>query len=231
MADHSGHRGRHRERVLGTLHRSLHTSTDEQLLELTLFAVNSRGDTRPLARELLNRFGGLGGIMSRSPAQLRAQKGVGGNTAFLLSLIGELLRRAENDFSPGSVISDPESAFAYMKPRLIGLARDTVFYAILTGDSRAAKCGVLSGGLGADNLYILGPETVRLHSRSVLLFHAYPEGGPKTDDEEIRRVIEMSKVLSRPGIKLLDFIAFSGEGFISAVQKGLLPVPGPTRSV
>lgn len=225
MEDHSGHRKRHRERVLSKLHRSLHGATDAELLETLLFAVDPRGDTRPLAEALLNGSGGLEGAVDRSMRELCQVSGVGENTAFLLALVGELSRRADESFSPMPRIRDPESAVAYMKNRLLGLCRDTAFFICLDGDGRAVKCAALDGPLRPENMDRLGPETVKAHSRAVILLHAYPEGAPVRDEEEIRAVLKMSKVLALPGIALLDYIAFSADAFFSLARDGPLPPP------
>lgn len=225
MEDHTGHRARHRERMLFALHRGLHCSTDAQLLENVLFAVNPRGDTRPLAEALLARFGGLENVTDRPIPELCRVRGVGDNTAFLLALIGELSRRAEGGLSPGPRISDPDSAFGYIKGRLAGLCRDTAFFMCLDGDRRVAKCAALALPLRPENMDRLGPETVKAHSRTVILLHACLDREPAPDAEEVRAVLRMSELLARPGIALLDFIVFSKDAFISLAREGLLPPP------
>lgn len=225
MADHTGHRERHRERMLSALHKTLHAPTDAELLENVLFTVNPRGDTRPLAEALLAGFGGIEHVTDLPITELCRVKGVGEDTAFLLSLIGELSRRTEHSFSLGPRITDPGCAVDYIRGRLAGLCRDTAFFMCLGGDQRVAKCAALDTPLRPENMNRLGPETVKAHSRSVLLFHAYPDGAPVRDEEEIRAVLRMTELLARPGITLFDFIAFSKDTYISLAQEGLLPPP------
>jgi DNA repair protein RadC len=66
-AQQSGHRNRLRQRFLEAGPTSL---PDYELLELLLFFSIDVKDTKPLAKELLARYGSLGAILKADPAQL-----------------------------------------------------------------------------------------------------------------------------------------------------------------
>jgi DNA repair protein RadC len=66
-AQNSGHRNRLRARLLEAGPQAL---PDYELLELLLFFSIDVKDTKPLAKELLARYGGLGGVLNAEPAQL-----------------------------------------------------------------------------------------------------------------------------------------------------------------
>jgi DNA repair protein RadC len=67
QAQNSGHRNRLRARLLEA---GPHTLPDYELLELLLFFSIDVKDTKPLAKELLARYGSLGGVLNAEPAQL-----------------------------------------------------------------------------------------------------------------------------------------------------------------
>ena len=67
QAQNSGHRNRLRARFLEAGPQAL---PDYELLELLLFFSIDVKDTKPLAKELLARYGSLGGVLSAEPAQL-----------------------------------------------------------------------------------------------------------------------------------------------------------------
>jgi DNA repair protein RadC len=67
QAQNSGHRNRLRARLLETGAEAL---PDYELLELLLFFSIDVKDTKPLAKELLARYGSLGGVLSAEPTQL-----------------------------------------------------------------------------------------------------------------------------------------------------------------
>jgi DNA repair protein RadC len=58
---YAGHRDRLRERFMNAGPQSLQ---DYELLELVLFSIIPRRDVKPLAKRLLDTFGGLLGVMS-----------------------------------------------------------------------------------------------------------------------------------------------------------------------
>ena len=64
-----GHRERLRQRLIEAGAESL---PDYELFEVILFASNPRGDVKPLAKELLDHFGGFAAVMSADPDALFA---------------------------------------------------------------------------------------------------------------------------------------------------------------
>src|ERR1700730_5048968 len=59
-----GHRERLRQRLIAAGADNL---PDYELLEVILFASNSRADVKPLAKALLEQFGGLAELLSADP--------------------------------------------------------------------------------------------------------------------------------------------------------------------
>src|SRR5690606_32255826 len=69
----AGHRARLRRRLLEGGAEAL---ADYEVLEYLLFSAQARGDTKPLAKELLRRFGSLAGVLDAAPGALRQVRGV-----------------------------------------------------------------------------------------------------------------------------------------------------------
>ena len=68
-----GHRERLRQRLIDAGAENL---PDYELLEVILFAANPRTDMKPLAKSLLDRFGGFAELLSAEPDRL-AEAGLG----------------------------------------------------------------------------------------------------------------------------------------------------------
>src|SRR6201996_552213 len=81
-----GHRERLRDRATDA---GLAALPDYELLELYLFRAIPRGDVKPLAKQLLARFGSLGGVMGATVEELKSVKGVGEAAALDLKLAHE----------------------------------------------------------------------------------------------------------------------------------------------
>ena len=77
----TGHRRRLRERFLKS---GPDTIADYELLELVLFQSRPRGDVKPLAKFLLERFGSFAETISAPPEDLMKVRGVGESTAIAL---------------------------------------------------------------------------------------------------------------------------------------------------
>src|SRR5262245_56132066 len=75
-----GHRERLRARFMEAGADAL---PDYELLELLLARTIPRRDTKPLAKELLARFGSFADVLAASPERLKAVKGLGGGQAII----------------------------------------------------------------------------------------------------------------------------------------------------
>jgi DNA repair protein RadC len=64
-----GHRERLRQRLIDAGAENL---PDYELLEVMLLVSNLRGDVKPLAKDLLEQFGGFAALMSAAPDALAA---------------------------------------------------------------------------------------------------------------------------------------------------------------
>jgi DNA repair protein RadC len=69
-----GHRARLWQRLL---EGGADPMPDYELLEFLLFSAHARGDTKPLAKRLIKRFGTLAGVLGVSRAALEAVPGMG----------------------------------------------------------------------------------------------------------------------------------------------------------
>ena len=72
--DVSGHRQRLRNKFLEAGPGAL---ADYEMLELILFLAQPRGDTKPLAKQLIARFGSYAAVISAEPKELKEITGIG----------------------------------------------------------------------------------------------------------------------------------------------------------
>ena len=86
---YAGHRARLRERLL----KDSTALADYEILELLLGYALLRRDTKPLAKELLSRFGSIRGVLDALPAEMQQVDGVGEGVAALRLLLREMMAR------------------------------------------------------------------------------------------------------------------------------------------
>src|SRR5205085_6830814 len=86
-----GHRERLRERFFTAGADAL---SDYELLEMALFAALPRRDTKPLAKELLRKFGSFSEVIHAPVTRLREVKGIGDASINQLKLLAAASGRA-----------------------------------------------------------------------------------------------------------------------------------------
>lgn len=218
-----GHRARLRRRLLdngpGTL-------ADYEVLEILLFAANPRGDTKPLAKALLARFGGLSAVLAAPPERLRGVRGAGDNAVAALKAAQEAARRlAREEAMERPVISSWDKLIAYCR---IAMAEEPVEQLRLLFLDRKNKlvADEPQGRGTVDHTPVYPREVVKraldLGASAVILVHNHPSGDPtpsKADVQITKAIVEAAKPL---GIQVHDHVIITRAGHASFKSRGLL---------
>jgi len=110
--DYLGHRERLRARLLAAGADAL---ADYELLEFLLFAARPRGDTKPLAKALIARFGGFADVCGAEKEALMDVPGMGeASAAALLAVRAAALRIARGEVQHRSVIGSWQALLDYV---------------------------------------------------------------------------------------------------------------------
>jgi DNA repair protein RadC len=113
---HLGHRQRLRQKLLEKGPEAL---VDYELLELLLAQALPRIDVKPLAKELIRRFGGFAGALAAEPAELRKVKGMGeAAIAALKTVRAAALLMSRLELIDRPVISNWQSLIDYCRANL-----------------------------------------------------------------------------------------------------------------
>lgn len=219
---HKGHREKLRTRFIRE--NGFDSFEDHQILELLLFYTNPRGDTNPIAHDLLDTFGSLKGVLEARPEMLMSVNGVGDRAATLLSMVVPLTRVWNRcAMAVPDHIGNSREAEKYCLSLLAG-HRSERFYVI----SLSAKCDVLGrrliseGSLSEVSAY---PRSVletalNYNAHSVLLCHNHPGGTCAPSPEDIASTLQLQRLLSGVGILLLDHIIVANDSTYSMIQHG-----------
>ena len=220
---HLGHRERLRDRAtkggLGAL-------PDYELLELCLFRSLPQGDVKPLAKALIDRFGGLAGVFSARPEDLRAVKGVGPSVALDLKLVHEAtLRIGRAEVKKRPVISSWSALLAYAKAALAHEPREQFRVLFLDKKNQLIADEVMNEGT-VDHAPVYPREVARraleLSASSLILVHNHPSGDPTpsaADVDMTRQVVEAGRALK---IAVHDHLVVGREGVASFKALGLI---------
>jgi DNA repair protein RadC len=218
-----GHRDRLRERALAG---GLEALPDYELLELYLFRAIPRGDVKPLAKQLLTRFGSLAAVMTASVEELTTVKGVGETVALDLRLAGVLaLRAAREAVGKRPVISSWSALLAYAKVALAHAPREQFRVLFLDKKNQLIADEMMGHGT-VDHAPVYPREVVRraleLSASAIILVHNHPSGDPTPSSADVdmtRQVIEAGRSLR---IAVHDHLVVGRDGVASFKALGLL---------
>ncbi len=219
---HVGHRERLRERALNG---GLAALPDYELLELFLFRSIPKKDVKPLAKQLLSRFGSLSAVLGATPAELRTVKGVGETLALDLKLLHEAsVRTAREQVARRPVISSWSALLAYVKTALAHEAREQFRVLFLDKKNQLIADEVMGRGT-VDHAPVYPREVMRraleLSASAVILVHNHPSGDPtpsSADVEMTRQVVEAGRALR---IAVHDHLIAGRDGVASLKALGL----------
>lgn len=218
-----GHRLRLRERFQLA---GAETLPDYELLELLLFLSIRRGDMKPLAKKLIERFGSLAGVLGAEPKELAEVKGVGEATIHSLKLVqaaGVRLGREEVMARP--VIGNWRQLIAYCRA---SMAHNKVEqFRVLYLDR---KNGVIADELHqkgtVDHTPVYPREVVKraleLGASAIIMAHNHPSGDPQPSRADIEMTREVREAAEKLGITLHDHVIVSKSGHNSFKSMGLL---------
>ncbi len=215
-----GHRERLRDRFRDHGDTAL---ADYEILELLLFRLIPRRDTKPIAKALLDRFGSLAGVFGAPASLLQEVKGVGEAVALDLKLISTVAHRTlKSELKGKQVLASWSSVIEYCHAAMAHETREQ--FRILFLDKRNALIADEVQGRGTvDHTPVYPREVVKraleLSATAIILVHNHPSGDPtpsRADIDMTKMIIETAKPL---GITVHDHIIIGKDGHASL--KGL----------
>ncbi len=223
MSVHDGHR----ERMKSSFKKNgLDSMNDVNALELLLFYAIPRRDTNVIAHELLDHFGSLSRVFSASIQELCAVEGVGENTAVLISMIPQLVRKSMvSDAEKITVIKNSKDAGKYLVPRFAFEQDEVALLVCLDSQKRVIGCFEL--GRGVVNKVSVDVRKVvelalRYKASSVILSHNHPDSFALPSLADTAMTEQIYRSLRLVGITLADHIIVSGEDYVSYLDSGML---------
>ena len=220
---HYGHRKRLRERFLSGGASSM---PDYEVLELLLFQAHPRGDMKPLAKALIERFGTLSRVISAPPERLKEVKGVGESTIAALHVVREAaLRLIREEAQDKPVLSSWNALIDYCRAAMAFEGREQFRVLFLDRKNRLIADEVQQQGT-VDHTPVYPREVARraleLDASAVILVHNHPSGDPspsRGDIEMTRKVVEAAKAVS---VTVHDHVVIGRNGHESFKALGLL---------
>ena len=218
-----GHRARLRQRLLSGGAEAL---ADYEVLEYLLFAANPRGDTKPLAKSLIARFGSLSGVLNADPGALAQSRGLGDAGIGALKAVALAARRmARAEVLDRPVLGSWQALIDYLTIDMAHLTVERVQILYLDARNRLIVDHHVGDG-SVDEAAIHPREVVRkaldVGATAMILVHNHPSGNPEPSRADIditRRIAEAGRLL---GIVVHDHVIVGRQGHVSLKAKGLI---------
>src|SRR5262245_13320071 len=196
-----GHRERLRARFMEAGADAL---PDYELLELLLARTIPRRDTKPLAKELLARFGSFADVLAASPERLRAVKGLGGGQAIIdLKLVHAAgVRMLRRQVLNRPALTGWSALLDYCTAAMACSETEQFRILFLDRKNNLIADEVQQQGT-VDHAPVYVREVVKraleLSASAIILVHNHPSGDPtpsRADIEITRRIVEAADKLS-----------------------------------
>ena len=219
---YAGHRERLRERFRKT---GVEGFQDYEALELLLTYAVPRRDVKPLAKELIKKFGSVQGVLDAPFEELLEEDGLTENSATYIKVLKDcsaLYLRGRARLG-GQAISSTGAILDYCRVKLAGL-RDEQFLAVfLNSLNEVIADEVIQEG--TVNQSVVYPRKVMEralhHSATALIFvHNHPSGAcrPSKDDKLI--TAELVRVAKGLQIAVHDHLIICRDGYYSFREHG-----------
>jgi DNA repair protein RadC len=183
---------------------------DLELTALILRSGTAGLDVLTLAERLLAEAGSLHALARWREADFRRLKGIGRVKAVQLCTVFEIARRvlgAERRLAPE--LSDPESIYAYLRPRAFGLEVEKCWVLALNNRNRLLRCAELTSGTANQTLVRTAEvlrEAVREAAAGFILAHNHPSGDPEPSSADLRITRQIRSAADALEIRLHDHL-------------------------
>lgn len=219
-----GHRARLRKRYIENGYESLQ---DYEIIELLLTFVKVRVDTKPLAKELLKKYGSLEEILKADLNDLKKNDGVGEITGIFLKFIGDV-----SAFSFKEKIKKHRVTFRRKSELISYLRNDFGFskneeFKILflnTANELIAVEKLFEGTIDKSAIYprnILD-RALYHNARSLVFVHNHPSGNEQPSGKDISFTQDMKKFFRVVDINILDHIIITRGSYFSFLEEGII---------
>ena len=211
-----GHRDRLRERFDKA---GADAFADYELLELILYRLIPRVDTKPTAKALLEKFGSLSAVLGAQRKDLMQVNKVGEQAARDLKVIAALVQRSlKSDLQEKTILGSWSSVIEYCSA---AMAHETVeHFRILFLDkkNRLIEDEVQQSGT-VDHTPVYPREVVKraleLSASALILVHNHPSGDPTPSRADIEMTNKIVEAAAHMGIVIHDHIIIGREGHAS----------------
>jgi DNA repair protein RadC len=220
LPHYHGHRERLRKRFLDAGSDAV---SDYELLELILFRAIPQKDVKPIAKELIEKFGSFAEVIAAPPKRLREIKGIKDAAVAEFKIIHAAANRlARGQVKKRTVLSSWSSVLDYCRTAM-AFAEKEQFRILFLDKRNQLIADELQGTGTVDHTPVYPREVVKraleLSATAIILVHNHPSGDPTPSRADIQMTQSIMEIARPLGVSVHDHIIVGKEGHASL--KGL----------
>jgi DNA repair protein RadC len=202
------------------------TLPDYELLELILCLAIPQRDVKPLAKDLLARFGGFPEVVHADLPALLAVSGIKENAAAAIKIIGAAATRlARSQVLGKPILSSWEKLLDYCKIALAHQPQER-FHLLFLDRKNALIADEAQQKGTIDHTPVYPREVVKraleLNASAIIMVHNHPSGDPAPSQADIEMTGRIRDAASPIGITLYDHLVIGKNGCFSFRSNGLI---------
>lgn len=200
--------------------------SDSELLAVLLGSSSRGHPVERLASSLVSASGGLRALAQCDPHELGSLPGLGRSRAAQLLAALELGRRAQRTQETRPRLRSPHEIYSYLRPTLTGLRREEFHVLCLNGRNVLLRAARIAEG--TTNLCPVDPREVfgvalSCRASAIVVAHNHPSGDPEPSQEDLQLTRQLCAGGDLLGVRLLDHLVISDEGYTSLLERHQLP--------
>lgn len=214
----------HRERLRSRFREAgTDALSDYEMLELLLFRALPRRDVKPLAKQLITKFGSFAEVVSAPAARLAEVKGLGDAAITELKIVqASASRLAKGALQKRTVLSSWSAVLDYCRTAMAFAEREQLRVLFLDKRNQLIADEVQQVGT-VDHTPVYPREVVKraleLSATAVIIVHNHPSGDPTPSHADIQMTQSIVDIAKPLGISVHDHIIVAKQGHASL--KGL----------
>jgi DNA repair protein RadC len=208
------------------LKRGADSLSDAELLAIFLRTGVSGKSAIDLARDLVQDFGGLAGLLAASERDFCRAKGLGKAKYVQLQAVMEMNRRyLREELTGRDVLTSPDATRDYLKLRLRGLSHEVFACLFLDNRHRIIQYqelfrGTIDGASVHPREVVI--EALRWNAAAVIFAHNHPSGVAEPSQADLQITTRLREALALVDVRVLDHIIVGEGGGTSFAERGLL---------
>lgn len=197
-----------------------------EIVEMLLTLSRTRIDCKPIAKEAIQKFKTLRGVLSASPEELQSIQGIGPASVFVIKLIEQVSQQLlQENMTDKAYCKSSKEVFDYLYLSMRDLKIETFKVMFLNVQNQILVVeNLFEGTLSASAVYpreVVG-KAIKYNAAAMIFAHNHPSGNPapSVDDKQITRDLVFASCVMQ--IKVLDHLIIGDNKYFSFADDGLL---------